>query len=122
MATRTRYEKPRSTRRLPLPRRSEKSRHSISSTTDHDGHGRHSRVRKSITIVKRALGVTHNEDEQHAPVVEREKLENGDVPDIGIDFEEQTHVKDLAQAEERDRVLNQGLLIDEYSRSTRPKS
>ena len=71
------------------------------------GTERQGRVRKSITIVKRALGVT--EDNLTSNMSEKEKLAEGEVPDIGIDFEEQ-EAKDAEDAGERDRVLNQGLL------------
>lgn len=76
-----------------------------------NGTERQGRVRKSISVVKRAiLGPEDN-------VPEIEKLANGEVPDIGIDFEEQ-EAQD-AEADERDRVLNQGLLDvgDERKRS-----
>ena len=75
---------------------------SLTNSNDH----RQGRVRKSISIVKRALGVN---GEDSIPQVE--KLATGYVPDIGIDFEEQ-EAQD-AEADERDRVLNQGLLQDD---------
>ena len=76
-----------------------------------NGSERQGRVRKSISVVKRAiLGTEDN-------IPEVEKLANGEVPDIGIDFEEQ-EAQD-AEADERDRVLNRGLLDvgDERKRS-----
>ena len=67
-----------------------------------NGSERQGRVRKSISVVKRAILGT----EDSVPGIE--KLATGEVPDIGIDFEEQ-EAQD-AEADERDRVLNQGLL------------
>ena len=81
--------------------------------TNTNGSEKPGRVRKSISVVKRAIMGT----EDNTPEIE--KLANGEVPDIGIDFEEQ-EAQDAA-ADERDRVLNHGLLDAGGDEGKRPK-